>query len=88
MLRMLIVDDERAIREALRIFLDWDSLGIEIIGLYKNGAEAFDAMLDDYPDIVLTDVMMPGLNGIELIARAHGAGMGTHFVILSGYAEF
>ena len=88
MLRMLIVDDERAIREALRIFLDWDSLGIEIIGLYKNGAEAFDAMLDDYPDIVLTDVMMPGLNGIELIARAHGASMGTHFVILSGYAEF
>lgn len=88
MLRMLIVDDERAIREALRIFLDWDSLGIEIIGLYKNGAEAFDAMLDDYPDIVLTDVMMPGLSGIELIARAHGAGMGTHFVILSGYAEF
>lgn len=88
MLRMLIVDDERAIREALRIFLDWDSLGIEIIGLYRNGAEAFDAMLDDYPDIVLTDVMMPGLNGIELIARAHGAGMSTHFVILSGYAEF
>ena len=88
MLRMLIVDDERAIREALRIFLDWDSLGIEIIGLYKNGAEAFDAMLDDYPDIVLTDVMMPGLSGIELIARAHGAGMGTNFVILSGYAEF
>ena len=72
MLRMLIVDDERAIREALRIFLDWDSLGIEIIGLYKNGAEAFDAMLDDYPDIVLTDVMMPGLNGIELIPGPTG----------------
>lgn len=88
MLRMLIVDDERAIREALRVFLDWNSLGIEVIGLYKNGAEAFDAMLDTYPDIVLTDVKMPGLSGIDLIARAYGAGMNTHFVILSGFAEF
>lgn len=88
MLRMIIVDDERTIRDALRIFLDWRKLGIEIIGDYKNGAEAFDAMLDDYPDIVLTDVKMPGLNGLELIERAHRAGMNTHFVILSGYAEF
>lgn len=88
MLRMIIVDDERTIRDALRIFLDWSSLGIEIIGDYKNGAEAFDAMMDDYPDIVLTDIKMPGLSGLELIARAHQAGMETLFVILSGYAEF
>lgn len=88
MLRMIIVDDERTIRDALKIFLDWQSLGIEIIGDYKNGAEAFDAMLDDYPDIVLTDVKMPGLNGLELIERAYRAGMHMHFVILSGYAEF
>lgn len=88
MLRMIIVDDEHAIRDALKIFLDWRSLGIEIIGDYKNGAEAYDAMLDDYPDIVLTDIKMPGLNGLELIERAHRAGMNTQFVILSGYAEF
>ena len=88
MLRMIIVDDERTIRDALKIFLDWQSLGIEIIGDYKNGAEAFDAMLDDYPDIVLTDIKMPGLNGLELIERAHHAGLNMQFIILSGYAEF
>lgn len=88
MLKMIIVDDERTIRDALKIFLDWQSLGIEIIGDYKNGAEAFDAMLDDYPDIVLTDIKMPGLNGLELIERAYRAGMNVQFVILSGYAEF
>ena len=88
MLRMIIVDDERAIREALGVILDWEALGIAVVGLYKNGAEAFDAMLDEYPDIVLTDVKMPGLSGLELLARAHAAGMDAVFVILSGYAEF
>ncbi len=88
MLRMMIVDDERAIREALSIIIDWRALGIEIVGLYKNGAEAFDAMLDEYPDIVLTDIRMPGLSGLELLSRARSAEMDAVFVILSGYAEF
>ncbi len=88
MLRMIIVDDERAIREALSVVLDWNALGIELVGLYKNGAEAFDAILDEYPDIVMTDIKMPALNGLELLARARSAGIDAVFVILSGYAEF
>ncbi len=88
MLRMIIVDDERAIREALRVMLDWNALGIEPVGLYKNGAEAFDAILDEYPDIVLTDIKMPALSGLELLSRTRAAGIDSVFVILSGYAEF
>ncbi len=88
MLRMMIVDDERAIRESLNVILDWNSIGIEVAGLYKNGAEAYEAMLDEYPDIVLTDVKMPGLSGLDLLSKARAAGMDTIFVILSGYAEF
>ena len=84
----MIVDDERSIREALSIILDWQVLGIEIVGLYRNGAEAFDALLDEYPDIVLTDIKMPGLSGLELLSRARSAEMDAVFVILSGYAEF
>ncbi len=88
MLNMLIVDDERLTREALETLVDWNKFGIDRVTLCKNGAEAFDIMLDEYPDIILTDIKMPGLSGIELIARASAAGMNTVFVILSGYAEF
>jgi len=88
MLRMLIVDDERVTREALFTLVDWQKLGIEHIELCKNGAEAFDRMIDDYPDIILTDIKMPGLSGLDLIARAHAARMNTIFIVLSGYAEF
>ncbi|MDD3336414.1 MAG: response regulator [Eubacteriales bacterium] len=88
MLRLLIVDDERAIRESIRDAIDWETLGISVVGLYKNGVEAYDAILDEYPDIVLTDIKMPGLSGLELIAKVKEAQLDTQFVILSGYAEF
>lgn len=88
MLRLLIADDERAIRESIYASIDWASLGITVIGLCRNGVEAYDAILDEYPDIVLTDIKMPGLTGLELVARAAGAQLNTQFVILSGYAEF
>ncbi len=88
MLRMLIVDDERVTREALYTLVNWKELGIDHVELCKNGAEAFDRMLDEYPDIILTDIKMPGLSGLDLIARAHAARMNTVFIVLSGYAEF
>ncbi len=88
MLRLLIVDDERVIRESLRDIIDWSTLDISVVGLCRNGIEAYEMILDEYPDIVLTDIKMPGLSGLELIARAREAQLDTEFVILSGYAEF
>lgn len=88
MLRMIIADDERAIREAISKIIDWESLGIEVIGLCKNGIEAYDMILDEYPDIVLTDINMPGLSGLELIYRITQISKDTEFVILSGYGDY
>ena len=51
MLRLLIADDERVIREMIHDLIDWNSLGIEVVGLCKNGIEAYDMVLDEYPDI-------------------------------------
>lgn len=88
MLRMLIADDERAIRETISRIIDWESLGIEVIGLCKNGIEAYDMILDEYPDIVLTDINMPGLSGLDLIRRITQISKETEFVILSGYGDY
>ncbi|NLS85136.1 MAG: response regulator [Ruminococcaceae bacterium] len=88
MLRMIIADDEKVIRETINSLIDWHSLGIEVIGLCKNGIEAYDMILDEYPDIVMTDINMPGLSGLALIRRIHQTSQGTQFVILSGYGDF
>lgn len=70
MLRLMIVDDEQIIREALSSMIDYTSLGYKVIATAKNGMEAYDRIRDDYPDVVITDIKMPILNGLELIERA------------------
>jgi len=63
MLKMIIADDEKNIRESLKNCIDWENLGINLIGLCKNGLEAYDVIIDESPDIVLTDIKMPALSG-------------------------
>lgn len=88
MLKMIIVDDEKIIRETIYSIIDWTALGIEVVGVCKDGIEAFDAIVDEYPDIVMTDIKMPGISGLELIAKVQEAELAIEFVILSGYGEF
>lgn len=88
MLRMIIADNERIIRETICRLIDWESLDIKIVGLCKNGLEAYDTIIDEYPDIVMTDIKMPGLSGLELIEKLTQTHERIHFIILSGYGEF
>ncbi len=88
MLRMIIVDDEKLIRETIHHLIDWPALGIEIVGLCKNGFEAYEMILDEYPDIVMTDIQMPGFSGLDLIERIAQTDHNIEFILLSGYGEF
>lgn len=88
MLKMILVDDEKIIRETISSIIDWRALGIDVVAVCKDGIEAFDAIVDEYPDIVMTDIKMPGLNGLELIEKVREAELNVEFVILSGYGEF
>ena len=88
MLKLLIADDEKTIRETIRSFINWEALDIEVVGTAKDGIEAYNMILDLYPDIVLTDIRMPGLSGLELIERMHKINKDMQFIILSGYNEF
>lgn len=88
MLKLLIVDDEEMICNTIANLIDWPALGINLIGTCKDGADAYHTILDESPEIVMTDIRMPGISGLELIERINYHGSYTHFIILSGYGDF
>jgi len=88
MLRLMIVDDELIIRESLSEMIDYESLGYQLIATAKNGMQAYDIICDEYPDVVITDIQMPILNGLDLIERAAKSDSRIIFIVLSGYSEF
>lgn len=88
MLRLMIVDDEQIIREALSQMIDYEALGYQLIATAKNGMEAYDIICDEYPDVVITDIRMPILNGLDLIDRSIKSDSKITFILLSGYNDF
>lgn len=88
MLKLIIADDERIIRETISHLIDWNSLGIELIGSCSDGIEAYNMILDESPEIVMTDIRMPGLSGLELVERISQTSLNTQFILLSGFGEF
>ena len=69
MYKVLIVDDERLIRITLKNMLDWKALDCEVIATVKDGEEALRVFDELHPEIVITDLKMPGMDGIELIKK-------------------
>jgi len=89
MISVLLVDDEQFVRMGLRNLIDWRSCGYEIIGEADNGEDAFRMIEENRPELVITDIRMPVLDGLELIRRVNEAGhLATKFIIVSGYNEF
>lgn len=86
--KLLIVDDEEIERESMAEFVDWARYGIELAGTAWNGVEAFDLIQRKRPDIVLTDIKMPVMNGIELIKKTKALFPEIEFVVLSGYGDY
>lgn len=85
---LLIVDDEAQIRSGLRSIIPWEDYFVSVIGTAANGAEALDKIRYYEPDIVITDIQMPGMSGLELIRRVKKEQFDCSFVLLSGYDEF
>ncbi len=87
MYKLLFVDDEPEVLEAMQS-ISWEDYHIELCRGCVNGPEALAQMKKDPPDLVVTDVKMPVMNGIELIRQAREAGIGAEFIVLSGFDEF
>lgn len=88
MYKVLLVDDERIIREGIATIIQWERYGFSLIGTAQNGVEALEIIRRDCPEVVITDLKMPVLDGLKLIAEAKAELPETAFIVLSGYGEF
>lgn len=85
---LLVVDDEWMIREGLEKTVPWSDWNIRLVGTAKNGKEAIDKLQKEPVEILLTDIRMPGINGIELIEHCKQQYPALKIVILTGHNEF
>ena len=88
MYKVLLVDDEVLIREAIRQNIRWEEMGFELIASCENGKQAMEVIKKSPPDLVLTDIYMPYVDGIELARYIYEHCPDTRTVIISGYDEF
>lgn len=87
-MKLLIVDDEPMARKGLLYGFDWLSLDVEIIGAASNGIEAIEIIRLNQPDVVLADIKMPGMNGLELGRWIKSNYPYINVVFLTAYSEF
>lgn len=88
MLNVVLADDENKILLLLQKLIDWKQLGYEIVGTANDGLRALQLVQELQPHLLITDVQMPGCDGIELIQRARALQPNLHFIIISGYRKF
>lgn len=88
MKRIILVDDEKMVVESISNLVHWEKCSAELIATCLNAYDALDIIAADKPDIVITDIKMPVLDGLELIRRAREIKPDIEFIVLSGYEEF
>lgn len=85
---VFLVDDDHFIRKGIRSLIDWEKCGFEVCAEADNGEDALEYIQTEKPDLVLTDIRMPVLDGLELIKRSVESDLVSNFIIISGYSDF
>ncbi|ANA78479.1 MULTISPECIES: response regulator [Paenibacillus] len=88
MYKVLLVDDERIILDGISQMVDWPAYQTILAGTAQNGIQAYEKIMREAPDIVVCDIRMPGLDGLELVAKTYASHPHIKFVLLSGFGEF
>ena len=88
MLKILIADDELYISQLIYKMVDWEARDITVVGMVSNGKEALEAIEQHKPDIVITDIRMPGMDGLELVKYTKEKNWDISYIIISGYKYF
>ncbi|WP_069998291.1 response regulator [Cellulosilyticum sp. I15G10I2] len=88
MFKVLIADDEPKIRKGIRGILDWQSIGFEIVAEAEDGEVALEKAIETAPDLLLVDICMPFVNGLEFINQLKSILNDAIIIIVSGHDEF
>ncbi|EGT3616543.1 response regulator [Clostridium perfringens] len=88
MLKVIIADDEKIVRIAMQNIIDWEAHGFSIVGLAQDGEEVLDILNKNGADLIITDLKMKGLNGIELIEKLKDLDFKGKILVLSNHGEF
>ena len=89
MFRVFLVEDEMVVRESIKKNVDWESYGFKLAGEAGDGEIAYSQIKEIRPDLVITDIKMPVMSGLELLEQIRGRQISdAFFIILSGYNDF
>ncbi|MDO4620540.1 MAG: response regulator [Lachnospiraceae bacterium] len=89
MIRVLLVEDEPFILQGLKVLIDWNREGFEVVKAAENGREAYEYLLDHEVDLILSDIRMPEMDGLSLLEAIRTQGISdAYFAVLSGYNDF
>lgn len=87
-MKVLLVDDEIFTIRMLQNLIHWKELGLELMGYAQDGEEAYNKVIKEAPDIIVSDIKMPGMNGLEFLNRVRNVSPGIKTILMSAYADF
>ena len=85
---VIVADGEDELREAMCTMIPWEDFGFRLVGSASNGLDALQLVEKHEPDLLLTDIRMPFISGIELARQVREVRPATNIALLSGYADF
>ena len=88
MLKVLVVDDESVVRRGIMLGIDWASMGCVVVGEASNGKEGLEAVERYHPNVIITDVRMPHMDGIEMMGELRRRGCRAHIIVLTAHSDF
>ena len=88
MYNVLIVEDELPVRDAIIAIIDWEALGFQVVYAAEDGQDALNYLEDHEIDLMITDIYMPFIDGLELVRRVRKKDTYCKVVFLTGYNEF
>lgn len=87
-MKILIIEDEEGIRNNMRTAYDWEQMGCELCGIVANALEAVEICLTYHPNLIISDIVMPGIDGLSFLKYIKERNPDIHFIIMTGHREF
>lgn len=88
MLKVLVVDDEKLVRRGIILGIDWSSLDCFVVAEASNGLEGIEAVHKFDPDLIITDIRMPKMSGIQMLKYLRAENNNVHVIFLTAYNDF